>query len=382
MMQPALRKRVVWLGIACAAACGGAATTRQIAGSGVRAKENRDPIKPGARKAFDDAMRALRVGGPESDETARGRLREALKLDTSLWEAWFDLGAIAWRQGDDDEALDDYSRALALEPKRSSIRLARAEAERRAGKKKDARTDYETAIKAMEDDDPNRRDAATRLASLLRDEGDFDAAVETLRDTIRVSGVSAKVYTELGQIYVAQKRLELAQLVLAKALELDAKDPAIHNALAILALKQGKAQEAFERFDQAVALDATYIDARYNKASVLLDAGDYARAKTELSAIVEKRPDDYAAAVALGVAHRGLKEFPNAKQQWERVVKEAPKRSSARADALWNIASLELDFTEDAGNGKADLERYLQEAPAGHAKRQDAENKCKEVKCR
>ena len=74
-----------------------------------------------------------------------------------------------------------------------------------------------------------------------------------------------------------------------------------------------------------------YIDARFNKASVLLDAGDYARAKTELTAIVEKRPDDYAAQVALGVAQRGLKEFDEAKKTWERVIKDAPKQQHARA---------------------------------------------------
>jgi tetratricopeptide (TPR) repeat protein len=362
-------------------ACGGSSGQRTVAGGSVKAKENRDPIKPGARQQFDGAMRVLRLGGPEADESARSRLKEALKEDPSIWEAWFNLGAIAWREGDDDEAIDDYGKALALQPKRSSILLGRAEAERRSGKKKEARGDYETAIKGMEDDDPGRRDASTRMASLLRDNGDFDDAVETLRDTVRVSGVSAKIYTELGQIYIAQKRLELAQLVLGKAAELDAKDPAIFNAKAILALKQGRAQEAFELFDQAVALDATYFDARFNKASVLLDAGDYARAKPELTAIVDKRPDDYAAVVALGVAHRGLKEFADAKSLWNRVIKDAPKRSNVRADAMWNVALLELDFTSEDAAGKADLERYLQEAPTGHAKRPDADNKCKEVKC-
>ena len=54
-----------------------------------------------------------------------------------------------------------------------------------------------------------------------------------------------------------------------------------------------RSQEAFERYDQAVSLDANYIDARFNKATVLLDAGDYARAKTELTAIVEKKQDDF-----------------------------------------------------------------------------------------
>ena len=362
-------------------ACGGGGK-RVVAGGGTHQKVVRERIKPEAQKNFEDAMRALRLGGPEADETAANRLRAAVKQDGSLWEAWYDLGVIAWREGDDDEALADFDKAIAIDRTHVSVLLARAEAKRRGGHKKEARGDYDAAMKMMDEDDPLRKDTAARLASLLRDTGDYDDAVELLRDTIRLSGANGKIYTELGQIYIAQKRLELAQLVLAKALELDSKDPATYNALALLALKQGKAQEAFERFDQAASLDASFIDARYNKASVLLDAGDYARAKVELAAIVEKRPDDFAAAVALGVAHRGLKEFPEAKKTWERVIKEAPKRSQTRADAMWNVAILKLDFMEDAAGGKADLERYLQEAPTSHAKRQDAENKCKEVKCR
>src|SRR5262249_48377309 len=119
--------------------------------------------------------------------------------------------------------------------------------------------------------------------------------------------------------------------------------------------------------------------ARFNKAAVLLDAGDYARAKAELAAILDKRPDDYAASVALGVAQRGLKDFPAAKQTWDRVIKEAPRRSAPRADAMYDVAILELDYMNDATGGRAALERYLQEAPNGHAKRQAAEEKRKEL---
>ena len=367
--------------IALVAACGGPSSRGPEGPQTAQSKAKRSPINPAAYKEFEAAMRAVRLGGPEASETARDRLRAALKLDAKIWEAWFDLGTIAWKEGDDDEAIDDFTKELAGNPGHTASLMARAEANRRAGHKKDARADYEAAIKNMDEDDPNRRDTAAREASLLRDTGDFDDAVEILRDTVRTSGINAKIYTELGQIYLAQKRLELAQLVLTKAVQLDAKDPAVYNALAILALRQGKAQESFQLFDQAASMDASYIDARFNKASVLLDAGDYARAKVELAAIVEKRPDDYAAAVALGVAHRGLKELADAKKQWERVIKEAPKKSDAHMDALWNLAILEIDFMEDVPDGKADLERYLQEAPSDHSRRQDAENKCKEVKC-
>jgi tetratricopeptide (TPR) repeat protein len=361
-------------------ACGGGGKTKQASAPTARGPNaKRDPINPRAAKEFDGAMRALRVGGPEAQDTAKARLRTAVEADATLWEAWHDLGVIAYKEGDDDTAIDAFGKALKIKPGHLPSLLARAEAHRRAGHKKEARADYETALKATEEDDPNRKDAAARLASLLRDAGEFDDAVSVLRDTVRVSGTNAKIYTELGLIYIAQKRLELAQLVLAKAAELDAKDPAIYNAFAVLALRQGKAQEAFDRFDQAVSLDPSYIDARFNKAAVLLDAGDYARAKAELTTIVERRPDDFAAYVALGVAQRGLKDFPEAKRTWDRVIKEAPRRSTSRADAMFDVAILATDYMNDAPGGKAALERYLQEAPVSHAKRQAAEEKRKEL---
>jgi hypothetical protein len=46
---------------------------------------------------------------------------------------------------------------------------------------------------------------------------------------------------------------------------------------------------------------------------------------------------------------------------------------------MFDVAMLKLDFLEDPAGGKADLERYLQEAPIGHAKRQTAEEKRKEL---
>jgi len=366
------------------AACGGHASgSRHVVGGGTTAKVKLDPVKPGARRAFERAMSAEHMGGPEADDTAKSRLREAVKEDSSMWEAWYDLGVIAWRGGDDDEAIEDFNKALSIDPNHVSVVLARAEANRRAGKRKDARSDYESALKSMDEDDPNRRDTAARLASLLRDSEQYDDAVDLLRDTVRLSGANAKIYTELGQTYLAQKRLELASLLLAKALELDAKDPAIYNALALLALKQGKAQEAFDLFDKAVSLDPNFMDARFDKASVLLDAGDWQRAKTELGAIVQaKGDDDLPAQIALGVAHRMGKEFPEAKKVWEHVLKVTSKRSQVHADAQYNLAILKLDSLDDASGGKADLASYLQEAPTSHARHQDAENKCKEVKCR
>lgn len=363
--------------VGCGGGGGGSRPAERGGAGQVAAK--RDPIKPAAAREFEAGLLALRVGGAESQQTAKARLLEAVRLDESLWEAWHNLGVIAVATAADEEAIGHFSKALAGNPQHVQSQLGRAEAHRRLGHSKDARVDYESVIKALEDDDPLRRDTSARLASLLRDLRQYDDAIEVLRATLRVTGANARIYSELGQIYIEQKRLELAQLVLAKALELDSKDPGVYNALAILALRQGKAQEAFERFDRAVSLDADYIDARINKAAVLLDAGDYSRAKQELTAALEKRPDDLAAQVSLGVALRGLKDFAQAKKIWERVIKISARRDAVHSDALFNLAILKSDFLEDVTGAKADLDQYMQDAATGHSKRQAAEEKRKEL---
>lgn len=365
--------------LASIAGCGGGSSKRTTTGGGATAAVKRDPVKPAAAKEMEAGLRALRLGGAEAPATAKARFQEAVRIDPALWEAWHNLGVIAYGDGADDEAIANFGKALSGNPTNVQSQLGRAEAHRSAGHQRDARTDYEAVLKGLADDDPLRGDTSARLASLLRDQGQYDDAIEVLRNTLRVAGPNARVYSELGQIYIGQKRLELAQLVLAKALELDNKDPGVYNALAILALRQGKAQEAFERFDRAVSLDANYTDARINKAAVLLDAGDYARAKVELTAALEKRPDDLAAQVSLGVALRGLKDYPQAKKVWERVVKESGRRDTEHADALFNLALLKSDFLEDIPGAKADLDQYMQDAPTSHGKRQAAEEKRKEL---
>jgi tetratricopeptide (TPR) repeat protein len=329
---------------------------------------------PAALREFDAGMRALRLGGPDAHERAEPRLRRAVELDPKLWEAWHNLGVVYFARGDDDSAVDAYGRALAINAAHGATRLARAEAHRRAGRAGDARADYEAALAA----DPDDAGAHIRLASLLREQGRLDDALDAAREALR-RAPDPRVSVELGMIYLAQGRDDLAALVLEKAIAADAKLPAAWNALALVSLARGKDQEAFERFDHATSLDPQFRDARFNKAAVLLDAGDYAAARAELEAVVRQAPGDLGAAVALGVAERGLGKYDRARTLWDRVVRDAPLRSGDRADALFDLAVLEMDFVRDEGRARAALDRFLKEAPSAHAKRKDAESRRKEL---
>lgn len=367
-----MSSRIIALAVALCAACG-SSPKRTVEGPVETPKL--PPVAPEALSAFDSALRALRLGGPEARDKARERLEKAVAIDPTLWEGWHDLGVVYFADGDDEQAAEAFGKALAINPAHLESQLARAEALRRAGNDDAARADYQAVLKRM----PDHRDAAARLASLLREARKYEDAIDVIRDVLRNAGANARVYVQLGLIYFAQGRDELADLVLTKAAELDAEEPAIYNARALLALERGEAQVAFDLFDHATSLDPDYLDARYNKAAVLMNAGDYAGAKGELTVVIDKDPGDLRARLALGVAYRGTEEYDRARDSWERVVKDAPRRSRLRGDALFNLAVLHMDYLEDEKGAMQALDRYLQNAPRNHPKRQNAEERKEEL---
>jgi tetratricopeptide (TPR) repeat protein len=351
------------LALAALTACGPGAAGRP----GAAVKAPRQPVKRDALREFDAGLRAVRLGGPEAFERAAERFENAVEIDPSLWEAWYNLGVVYAREGDDGAALDAFEAALERNPQHTAARLAHAESARKIGRAGQARKDYEAVLAHYKDDED---DVATRLrlASLLRESGDLDGCLKAVRAALRKSGSDPRAYVELGLLHLAAGRDELAELVLRKAGEMDPRNPLAVNALALVELKRGRDQEAFLLFDQASSLDPQFKDARFNKAGVLMDAGDYKRAAAELESVLAADPEDQDARIALGVAYRGLGEYDKAAASWETVLKSAPRQP----DAVWNLAVLEMDFRKRPEAAKDRLAQYLQVAPEDHPKRKDA----------
>lgn len=359
--------------LAVLAACAGTTSTHTPPSIRVGAGEP----SPGLRD-FDAGLRALGLGGPEANLRAAESFAKAVEADPTLWEAWYDLGAVRWRLGDNRAAAAAFGKAIAIDPTRTSARVARAEALRRMGKIPDARADYDAALER----DPEDHATRLRLASLQRESGDFNGSLQTVREVLRHNGLKenrllADANVELGLGYLAAGRVELADLVLTKAAEADSKNPRVWNSLGLLALKQGNDQEAFQRLDHATDLDPSFRDARFNKATVLLDAGDYAKARIELDRALAGQNDDadLDALVALGVAHRGLGDFAQAKASWERVLNVAPMH----ADALFDLALLELDGLHNESAARSLFERYLAAAPEDHPRITEARSRLGEL---
>lgn len=337
------------------------------------------PAKPEAVEALKDAARLVRLG-PGNQERALERLKDAVEIDPQLWEAWYDAGWIELSRHHTDEAIAALEKAQTILPSHAPTTEALAQAYVQAARPADA----VKVLRAFLDKQPNAKEAnqvRVQLANALRRYNKLDEATEVLRAVLRAEPRSAPALSALGMVYETRGQHDLADLVLHRALDVDKESKAaadVYNNLGLVALARRRDQEAFADFDQASRLDPALTVARRNKAMVYLDCGDYARAAEELRAVTKADPTDVEAWNALGVAERGQGKFDAAQKAYEKALAADPNGPGA-ADALFNLAVLQMDFKKDAGRARARLDEYLKVAGPKHPRRADAEARAREL---
>lgn len=354
-----------------------------VAGCGATVKEAEvpklPPAKPEAVDALKDAARLVRLGAGNY-ERALERLKDAIEIDPGLWEAWYDAGYIELQRHHPDEAITALEKALAILPTQAPTVQALAQAYLQSGRSGDA----VKVLRGFVDKQPNAREAnavRVQLANALRRADKLDEALEVLRAVLKVEPRSAAALNALGMVYEARAQHELADLVLHRALDVDKESKAaadVYNNLGLVALARRRDQEAFADFDQASRLDPALTVARRNKAMVYLDCGDYARAAEELRAVTHSDPGDVEAWNALGVAERGEGKLDAAEKAYEKALAADPNGPGA-ADALFNLAVLQMDFRKNPEKARARLDEYLKIASPRHPRHADAEARAREL---
>jgi tetratricopeptide (TPR) repeat protein len=332
---------------------------------------------PEAQAAFDEGVRLMRLGRRHYKEALEPFTR-ATRLDPRLYEAWHDLGVLNTALGAYEAALDDFQRALDVQPGSRKTVLAYGESLRRAHEQKKAADLYARWLAS----DPGDFEVRARYSQALREAGgdSLNAALEQARLLLTSAGgdVSHTVvaYNALALTYYKMGKFELAETALHKAADLDPKSAFVWNNLGLAAFERGHDQEAFLDFQKASELDPRYVEARLNKAVVYLDCGDYKHARQDLEKAVEIDPNDPESQVALGVAARGDGKLDEARKAYERALDLQPDYPPA----LYDLGILYMDFAKDPAKAKDMLSRYLQAAGKNDSRRADAKARLEELK--
>ena len=195
------------------------------------------------------------------------------------------LGRVYAATGRNDDAADNYRRALELAPDDVALRARLLKALAAAGRGDEA------AALAAEGGEAGEADYLRALA--YREEGDFEKALAAFEAAAPHFADDADYWLELGVTHDAAGDYEASARAFSKAIELDPGRSWLYTARGVEKLKSGDATAAAADFEAAVERNAADAQAHYNLACIRAREGRTAEALEHVEAAMRIEPDHY-----------------------------------------------------------------------------------------
>jgi tetratricopeptide (TPR) repeat protein len=305
-------------------------------------------------------------------EQAIQLLREAIALDSYLWEARYDLGVVLARAGDLAGAEDALATAAKAEDGAEEVALALAEVRQRREEHKTAADGLGGFVEAH----PAAVAARTLYVACLRDAGQIDKAIQQAREVLVRKPGDASALAELALCHLAKGERDEASLLAKQALDSDAHSAVAERATGMIALSRGDDATAFLAFSKATQADPRDTTARLNMGSVLLRAGAYTKAAEQFRAILQVLPDDNDATLGLAAALKDegvqAKDGAPKVQEARALLEKLLARSPHNVGALFNLGVLYADVLKRPADARPLFQRFLSDAPNDHPARAEA----------
>jgi tetratricopeptide (TPR) repeat protein len=148
-------------------------------------------------------------------------------------------------------------------------------------------------------------------------QGDFEAAVQSLRRALELKPDVAEANASLGVIYLKQGRLEEAEAALRAGLKSHPEDVLSRQHLAIVLDSLQRPEEALPLLREVLKSKPDQADARYLLGKILLAQGVAEEAAGHLEAAARLAPEDASIRYQLGQAYQKLGRTELAEQQFE-----------------------------------------------------------------
>jgi tetratricopeptide (TPR) repeat protein len=327
------------------------------------------PANPAAVSKMAQGVEAARQA--DGKQRAIGLFEEAVKTDSRLWEAHYDLGVLYADAGNLAAAEHALDQAQKLAPNAEDVAVALAEVRRR---QRDPASAID-ALSAFVKEHPEATLAPVALMSALREGGKIDQAIELAHQALVKRSHDPFVLSELALSHLERDEIDTAEILVQEALKADAKSAVAERTAGLVALKKGDDALAFQHFAKATDLDPNDNTARLNIGTVLLQAGVYDRAVQQFRAVHEAEPDDVAATLGLAAARRGQHKKDDAASlaEVEKLLKEVLDKQPSNLAATFNLAVLYADYMKRPSEAASLFRRFLDDAPKSHPARAEAE---------
>jgi tetratricopeptide (TPR) repeat protein len=239
-------------------------------------------------QALNRALAAYRAGQLVQAEQV---CQEIISIDRNFFDALYVLAVVQATLGKNTEALANYDRALALQPKHA-----------------EALSNRGNTLKAL------RR---------------FDEALDSFDKALAVQPDYASAHSNRGAVLFEMTRYEEALATYDRSLAIRPDQAvALYNRGGALH-KLGRFEEAIASYDRAIALSHGLVEAHANRGNTLNSLHRYDDALTSFDRALALRPDLVEALTNRGNALNGLKRYAGALASYDRAIVCQPTHAGA-----------------------------------------------------
>ncbi len=267
---------------------------------------------------------------------------------------YYDLGHGFHSQGNLNEALSNYRKALALNPGYVEAHVGVGAISHVQGRFEEAAGSYRKALEIK----PDYAEAHYNLGNALREQGDLDGAIASYRMAISSRPGFADACNNLGIALQNQGRAGEALDRYREAISLQPDHLMACLNLAALLQQQGRHDEAIDRFRQALSIKPDFAEAHNNLGVSLHAKGQLSEAAAAYRRAVSFNPGYAQAHDNLGTALHAMGQIDAALASYRRALElgDAPAFKANFVRCIRNYA-----FVQDAADIRALVLRGISE---------------------
>jgi tetratricopeptide (TPR) repeat protein len=212
----------------------------------------------------------------------------AIEVTTGNAVAHCNLGQALAAAGKPEQARDEYTRALTIDPNYVSAMVSMSSYYNLHRNYDEAISCLNAALTIRPDSDQ----AHYNLALAFSGQGKTAQAVAEYRAALKINPRHDKALVNLGATLAQQGDLTNAISLYQRALEIAPDNPYAHNALGGALESQGKLDDAVRQYSAALQIQPNLVEAHENLAVLLAGHGHFDDARSNFEAAIKLRPND------------------------------------------------------------------------------------------
>jgi serine/threonine protein kinase len=262
----------------------------------------------------------------------QGRLDEAIEnfnkaitLDPNTAINYSERGSIYYDQDNQNKALDDFNTAIRLDPKLAVAYNNRAYVYYNKGKKKEALEDFNKAIEL----EPELAVSYNGRGIIYHERNENQKALDDYNKAIEINPKYAVAYHNRGTFYLNEGKPNESLIDLNKAIENEPKLAVSYYMRSAFHENQGKQSEALNDLNKAIELDPKLAIAYYDRGLIYDSQGNQQNTLNDFNKAIELDPEFANAYLVRGNIYYNQNNQVNAFSDYNKVIELDPKLASA-----------------------------------------------------